>query len=68
VLATGCDLTIEEESPRYADFRTDCELTASYVRHATALGRTFSAGTMAARLSRASTDMRNISHALPATR
>jgi len=38
-LATGCEVTIEEESPRYAEFRTDEALSACYERNALDLGR-----------------------------
>ena len=64
-LASGAELTITPESKPYAEFRTDEELLACYERRATAAGRRFSSGpdTM---MARASTDMGNVSQALPA--
>jgi amidohydrolase len=66
-LATGCDVSIEEESPRYAEFRTDADLSACYERNAVALGRVFTdPADHAASMARASTDMGNVSQVVPA--
>jgi amidohydrolase len=64
-LATGCDLSIEPESPRYAEFRTDEIMLAAYERNARDLGRVSENGP-SGRMNRASTDMGNVSLALPA--
>lgn len=64
--ATGRALTIEQESPPYAEFRNEHALLAAYRRHAGALGRTFAEpGDPAARMNRASTDMGNVSQTVP---
>ena len=66
-LATGCEVSIEEESPRYAEFRTDGDLSACYERNAVALGRVFTdPSERAASMARASTDMGNVSQVVPA--
>ena len=66
-LATGCTLTMEPESPPYAEFRTDEWLLARYVERAESLGRVFAAASDPASLmSRASTDMGNVSQAVAA--
>ncbi len=65
-LATGCDLEITPESKPYAEFHTDAAALAYYRDNATALGRTFEPDTPAARMNRASTDMGNLSHVVPA--
>jgi amidohydrolase len=66
-LAAGCDLSIEEESPRYAEFRTDEGLQACYARNAGELGRVFTDATArSASMARASTDMGNVSQRVPA--
>jgi amidohydrolase len=64
-LATGAELSVTPESKPYAEFRTDEDLLACYERRATAVGRQFASGpdTM---MARASTDMGNVSQALPA--
>lgn len=65
--ATGCALTIEQESPPYAEFRNEHALLAAYRRNAGALGRMFAEpGDPAARMNRASTDMGNVSQTVPA--
>ncbi|MQY34735.1 N-acetyldiaminopimelate deacetylase [Streptomyces sp. RB17] len=60
-LATGCELTLTEPTPAYADLRQDTWLSERYAHHARLLGRTprrpASVG--------ASTDMGNISHVMP---
>ena len=63
-LATGAQLEIDEVSPAYADMRPDAELLDRYVANATRLGRRFDDDARAAEMS-ASSDMGNVSHALP---
>lgn len=65
-LATGCDLEITPESKPYSDFVTDEEILDRYVANARALGRVFAPEGPDTRMSRASTDMGNISQVLPA--
>jgi amidohydrolase len=66
-LATGCEVSIEHESPRYAEFRTDAGLSASYERNAITVGRVFTdPADHAASMARASTDMGNVSQVVPA--
>jgi amidohydrolase len=64
-VATGCELSVELEGPRYAELRTDEQLLARYVEHAAARGRTFHDGDPRAAMSRASTDLGNVSQVLP---
>ncbi|HET7668208.1 MAG TPA: M20 family metallopeptidase, partial [Mycobacterium sp.] len=64
-LATGCQLTVTPESKPYAEFRTDEGLLDCYVRRAEQLGRRFSSGSDSL-MSRASTDMGNVSQRIPA--
>lgn len=65
-IATGCALHVEEPTAPYAELRTDDEVLALYVRNATDLGRAFSDGdTGLGRMSRASTDMGNVSQVVP---
>jgi len=66
-LATGCDLHVDEPTAPYAEFRTDEDVLDLYVRNAVELGRTFTDGdTGLGRMSRASTDMGNVSQAVAA--
>lgn len=66
-LATGCEVELHDSSPPYSEFRTDFGLLEKYVRNAQELGRTFVDGmTGAGRMSRASTDMGNVSLVVPA--
>jgi amidohydrolase len=60
--AAGCRLAIGTPEPDYLDFRTDAGLAALYRENAEALGRPAPLDLPAA----ASTDMANVSHALPA--
>lgn len=61
-LATGCDLHVDEPTAPYAEFRTDDSVLDLYVRNAERLGRVFTDGdTGLGRMSRASTDMGNVS-------
>lgn len=63
-VATGATLEIAYQGPTYYEFRTDEEMAAAYVANATALGRTFTPVT-ASRTMSASTDMANVSLAIP---
>lgn len=65
-LASGASLTITPESKPYADFRTDGDALSAYRRNAIERGRVFAEGGVAARMNRASTDMGNVSHLVPA--
>jgi amidohydrolase len=65
-LATGCELTVTAESEPYAVFRADETALADYRRNSERLGRTFTAGGVASRMNRASTDMGNVSQVVPA--
>jgi amidohydrolase len=65
-LATGCELAIEPESPRYSEFRNDTELLGLFVANARQLGRPFGSAGQAGRMNRASTDMGNVSLRIPA--
>jgi amidohydrolase len=65
-LATGARLDIRPASPPYADVKHDGQIASIYRRNAEQLGRFFpDLGSMARRAS-GSTDMGNISQALPA--
>jgi amidohydrolase len=64
-LATGAKLTIEPESKPYSEFRNDERAVAAYRANATALGRSFGPGGVAAQMNRASTDMGNVSQLVP---
>ena len=64
-LATGCSVSIEPQCPPYSEFRDDPELMAFYQRNAEALGRRFpDLGELLGRMA-ASTDMANVSLAMP---
>jgi hypothetical protein len=66
-LATGCGLHVDEPTAPYAEFRTDDAVLDLYVRNAESLGRAFTDGdTGLGRMSRASTDMGNVSQAVAA--
>jgi len=66
-IATGCELHVDEPTAPYAEMRTDDDVLALYVRNAGGLGRTFSDGdTGLGRMSRASTDMGNVSQVVAA--
>jgi amidohydrolase len=64
-LATGATLSIEPSGPPYAEVRHDAEIAALYRRNAEALGRSFPDLGVLLERSAASTDMGNVSHALP---
>lgn len=64
-LATGCEVEIDLLSPRYSEFDPDPVITAAYRRNAEAVGRAFpELGDHVARMA-ASTDMANVSLAVP---
>ncbi len=64
-LATGCEVSVEQRSPRYSEFHHDEELMAIYQRNAEAAGREFpDLGELIGRMT-ASTDMANVSLAMP---
>ncbi|MGB9035547.1 MAG: M20 family metallopeptidase [Paeniglutamicibacter sp.] len=65
-LATGAELEMTPESEPYSEFRTDDRALDLYVRHAKNLGRRFDAPAEQATMSRASTDMGNVSQIVPA--
>jgi amidohydrolase len=65
-VATGCELTIKQESPRYAEFRNDRQLLDLFVANARDLGRPFTDPDDDGRMNRASTDMGNVSLRMPA--
>ena len=65
-LATGCRLEIVELSPRYSDYVGDDALLAAYRANAERLGRRFEADDAGKALPTISTDMANVSKALPA--
>jgi amidohydrolase len=65
-LATGAALALTSPSPAYSEFRHDPELVAAYHWNATAAGRVFPVLTPAEERMIASTDMANVSLALPA--
>ncbi len=65
-LATGCTLEVVPQSPPYSEFRPDEEMVALFRRNAEALGRTYPDASDAEALSAGSTDMANVSLAMPA--
>ena len=62
-LATGAELEVVLQGPRYSEFCTDEEMATIYSVNAEAIGRVFTAGTEDAMT--ASTDMGNVSIAIP---
>jgi amidohydrolase len=64
-LATGCTVTYEKLSPDYSHMEADPDLVAAYRTNAQSLGRTFEADDADAPLPTFSTDMANISLAVP---
>jgi len=64
-LATGCSVTYDELSPEYTHMEADPSLLAAYRRNAEELGRSFEADDSAAPLPTFSTDMANVSLAVP---
>src|SRR5262245_10876640 len=65
-LATGAGLAIEPSHPPYAEVHHDAAIAACYRRNAEALGRSFVEVGPAAERGAGSTDMGNVSRALPA--
>jgi amidohydrolase len=64
-LATGCTLEYEELSPVYSHMEADPELLRAYRANAEALGRRFEADDAGSALPTFSTDMANVSLAVP---
>ena len=65
-LATGCELSMEQISPAYTHMEQDPELLSLYAKHARAQGRIFERDESGAPLPTYSTDMANVSLAMPA--
>lgn len=65
-LATGTTVEVGEGSPPYSEFRHDPDLAGFYRRNAEALGRRFPEPTERERRMVGSTDMANVSLAMPA--
>jgi len=65
-VATGATLEVKPIGPPYAEVHHDATLAALYRRNAEALGRSFPDLGVLLERAAASTDMGNISHALPA--
>jgi metal-dependent amidase/aminoacylase/carboxypeptidase family protein len=66
-LATGCTVEVTPQSPAYSEMRADDELTDLYRANAEALGRVFAdISKEAAERTAGSTDMANVTLALPA--
>jgi len=65
-LATGCSLEIEAQSKPYSEFRNDMGIAARYRENAIALGRKFPDLSKAGNFETGSTDMANVSLAIPA--
>jgi amidohydrolase len=63
-LATGTSVRFEVRSPSYSEFRIDEPIAALYKQNAEGLGRVFP--TQTGRIATASTDMANVSLAMPA--
>jgi amidohydrolase len=64
-LATGCTVTYEELSPAYSHMEADPALLAAYRANAETLGRSFEADDADTPLPTFSTDMANVSLAVP---
>ena len=64
-LATGCSLEVSDLSPRYSDYVADEALLAAYRANAEQLGRRFDADDTGSPVPTISTDMANVSKALP---
>ena len=64
-LATGATLSVDNLCPTYSHMEVDPELLASYRANAEALGRSFAADDAGTELPTVSTDMANVSLALP---
>ena len=64
--ATGCTVTVERQGPAYSEFDPDVEMAAVYRSNAEALGRRFPDLGGALERFAGSTDMANVSLAMPA--
>jgi len=64
-LATGCSVEVEDLCPRYSDYVADHRLLERWRANAELLGRRFSADDAGAPLPTFSTDMGNVSRAMP---
>jgi amidohydrolase len=64
-LASGCSVHYEKLSPDYSHMEADPDLVAAYRRNAESLGRTFEADDADTPLPTFSTDMANVSLAVP---
>jgi amidohydrolase len=64
-LATGSQMEVRPSGPQYAEVRHDPALAALYRRNAEALGRSFPDLGVLLERAAASTDLGNLSHALP---
>jgi amidohydrolase len=65
-LATGCSLEVEELSPTYSDYTPDGPLLAAWRANAESLGRSYGSDDAGTPPPIISTDMANVSRALPA--
>lgn len=66
-LATGCDVSIEETSPRYSEFQNDDALARYFHENARLVGRDMDySESHAGGMNTASTDMGNVSRRVPA--
>ncbi len=65
-LATGCTLEIEPQSKPYSEFRNDMGMAVKYRENALALGRKFRDLSTLPEIATGSTDMANVSLAIPA--
>lgn len=63
--ATGCTLEIGDLSPRYTDYVPDEELLSAWRANAESVGRSYTADDRGAPPATASTDMANVSRAVP---
>lgn len=61
--ATGCELTVSDVAPDYADLRPDAKLLELYQANAEAVGRIFPS--VPSGFAGAATDMGNVSHVVP---
>ena len=64
-LATGCELEIQPQSKPYSEFQNDLGLAARYRENALAIGRQFPDPSKLGNIETGSTDMANLSLAIP---
>lgn len=64
-LATGCELEIQPQSKPYSEFQNDLGLAARYRENALAIGRQFPDPSKLGNIETGSTDMANVSLAIP---